>query len=220
MSWVDDLRPIRLFSFYLAFIFFVSTYLRWRQYHAVIALVTRLQSRWPNLTRLVLAHRSIFLTWRTVLPLVLVAGVLLANFLASRLVWPLADQFTFADLLSVWPALWPIAFFGACMLIIDIVGTVRVGQIDLKQTEGYFDLAEVWLSGWRAPVVHFLSLGYINPRQMVSDQVRDALTEGSRLLHTNLWWMTAQTVFRIGFGASLWISFALEGWIHSLLGTA
>lgn len=218
MSWLDDLRPIRLFSFYLAIIFLVSTGLRWRQYHAVISLVTRLRSKWPHLTQLVLTHRHIFLTWRTVLPLVLVGVVWLANILAHRLIWPQADQFTVADLRTIWPVLWPIITLGICMLIIDIWGTVRVGQIDLKQTEQYFDLAEKWLAGWRAPVVRVLSLGFINPRQMVNDQVRDALLAGSQLLHTNLWWITAQTVFRIGFGLSLWLSYALQGWIRQLLG--
>jgi hypothetical protein len=218
MSWLDDLRLIRFFSLYLALIFVVSTTLRWRQYHAVISLVTRLRSRWPNLTRLVLTHRHIFFTWRTVLPLLLTLVILLANFILGRFVLPDADLFSVHDLRVIWPMLWPVVVFGSAMLIVDLWGTLRVGVIDLKETEKYFDLAETWLSGWRAPVVHWLSLGYINPRQMVNDQVRDALTEGSRLLHTNLWWMIAQTMWRILFALSLWLSCAFQEPIRRWMG--
>src|SRR5262245_39606632 len=103
MDWVLDLRLIRLFSFYLAVIFVVSTFLRLRQYRAVLSLLGGLKSRWPNLTTLVLAHRHIFLTWGTFGPLLLVAALLIANTLASRLVWPEADRFTLRDLLGLWP---------------------------------------------------------------------------------------------------------------------
>jgi hypothetical protein len=218
MSILDELRPIRFFSLYLAFIFLLSTALRWRQYHAVLSLVARMRSRWPNLTQLVLTHRHIFLTWNTFLPLILTLVVLLANFLAGRLIWPQADQFSVADLRVIWPMLWPVCVFGAGMLIVDLWGTLRVGKIDLKETEEYFDLAEKWLSGWRAPIVRYLSLGYVNPRQMVNEQVREALSQGSQLLHTNLWWMIAQTTWRIAFGLSLWASYAFQGWIRDLLG--
>jgi hypothetical protein len=220
VAWLDELRPIRLFSFYLMLIFLIGTALRWRQYHAVLSLVARLRGRWPNLTQLILTHKHIFLTWNTLLPLILTLVVFLTNFLAARLVWPQADAFTVGELREVWPLLGPVLTFGACMLIIDVWGTVSVGQIDLKQTEGYFDLAEKWLRGWRAPVVRWLSLGYVNPRQMVNDQVRDALTQGSKLLHTNLWWMVAQTAWRIGFGASLWVGYVcwLHGWLRGVLG--
>ena len=108
---------------------------------------------------------------------------------------------------------------GAGMLIIDVWGTLNVGKIDVKEAEGYFDLAEKWLSGWRAPVVHWLSFGFVNPRQMVNDQVRDALLQGSRLLHTNLWWIVGQTACRIAFGLSLWVGWVCwrYGWLSALL---
>lgn len=215
MDWLDALRPIRLFSFYLALLFVVSSMLRWRQYHAILSLVTRLRNRWPNLTRLMLGHRHIFLTWNTLLPLLLTLGVFLVNFLAGRFVWPLADEFTVGELRSVWPMLLPVVTFGACMLVIDVWGTVWIGEIDVKETESYFDLAEKWLTGWRAPVVRWASLGYVNPRQMVNDQVREALLEGSKQLHVNLWWMVCQTAWRIGFGLSLWFGYVC--WRHEWL---
>src|SRR5262249_46737128 len=140
--------------------------------------------------------------------------------LAGRLLWPLADQFTAGELRHLWPMLVPVLATAAIMLVIDVWGTAWVGQIDLKETEGYFDLAEKWLTGWRAPVVRWLSLGYVNPRQMVNDQVRGALLEGSKLLHTNLWWMVGQTAWRILFGLSLWGSYLCHhyGWLSGVVG--
>src|SRR5262249_16402118 len=70
--------------------------------------------------------------------------------------------------------------------------------------------AEYWLRGWKAPVVHFVTLGYINPRQMVIKEVRVALEDVSRLLNTTLWWVTVQTTLRIACGLALWGSYALH----------
>jgi hypothetical protein len=215
VAWLDELHPIRLFSFYLALFFFISTGLRVRQYQAVLSLVTRLRNRWPNLTRLLLGHRHIFLTWNTLLPLLLTLAVFLVNYVAGRYVWPQADRFTVAELREVWPLLAPVLGLGACMLILDVVGAVWVGEIDVKETESYFDLAEKWLTGWRAPVVNWLSLGYVNPRQMVNEQVREALLAGSRSLNVNLWWLVGQTVWRLAFGLSLWVGYVC--WRHEWL---
>src|SRR4051812_49325484 len=88
MSWIEELRPIRLFSLYLMFYFFLATLWRCRQYHDVISLVFRMRQRWPKLTALVLSHRHIFLTWKTLLPLLLTLGVLLLNSGASWFVLP------------------------------------------------------------------------------------------------------------------------------------
>src|SRR5262245_35485014 len=110
--------------------FLISTGLRFRQYHAILSLVTRLAGRWPNLTRLILGHRHIFLTWNTLLPLLLTLGIFLLNFLAGRFVWPQADAFTLGELREVWPVLVPAVAFGGCMLVLDVVGAVWVGEID------------------------------------------------------------------------------------------
>lgn len=220
MAWFDDLRLIPLFSVYLMLTFLIGLTVRWRQYHAITSLVLGLRSRWPNLTRLLLTHRQIFLTWRTLLPLGLTLGVFAVNWVAGHFVWPQAGAFTLGELRHVWPLLPPVLGFGACMVVMDVWGMVVVGQIDVKETEGYFDLAEKWLAGWRAPVVRWLSLGYVNPRQMVSDQVRDALTQGAKVLHVSLWWTVAQTAWRIGLGLSLWVAYVCwrHGWLEAVVG--
>lgn len=218
MSWVLDLHPIRFFSFYLMLIFVLGTFTRFRQYRIMLALLVGLRSRWPNLARLVLAHRHIFLTWSTLRPLVIVLVLLLANLLASRLVWPGADEFLASDLVRVWPAVPFVVLTGTAMLAFDLWGVLRVGEIDQPLLEKYFDQAEFWLKGWQAPVVRFISLGYVNPRQMVDREVRSALESASGLLNSNLWWISIQTTLRILFGLTLWSSCALEAWLRGLVG--
>jgi hypothetical protein len=197
--------------------FLVSTLLRFRQYSAMLALVRGLPQRWPNLLRLLRQHSSIFLTWATLEPVVIVATLLLTNTLACQLVWPRADEFRVADLLDVWPLVPIVLANGLGMVAFDLWSTFRVGKIDQHKMEGYFDQAEHWLCSWQAPVVRVLSLGFINPRKMVAVEVRNALQSASELLNATLWWMTIQTTLRIAFGLTLWGSYALHGWLHHLL---
>jgi hypothetical protein len=217
MDWLLELRPIRFFSLYLAAVFFLSTWLRLRQYRAVLSLVTRMRSQWPNLTQLVLAHRHIFLTWGTLRPLVLLLALFLINTLASQFIWPQAQEFRVADLIALWPVLPVVITSGLAMVAFDAVGTFQVGQIDQAETAKYFDQAEFWLKGWKAPVVRVLSLGFVNPRQMVAREVRAALESATGWLAMTLWWVTAQTVLRILFGLSLWVGYALQDWLRAML---
>jgi hypothetical protein len=98
---------------------------------------------------------------------------------------------------------------GLAMLGVDGYATFRVGQLDRALLEKYFDLAEFWLRSWVAPVVRVFTLGYINPRKMVTVEVRKALGEASRLLNSTLWWVSLQVSLRIAFGLALWITW---GW--------
>jgi hypothetical protein len=95
------------------------------------------------------------------------------------------------------------------MLGVDFYCTVVVGEVDQALLQKYFDEAEYWLRSWTAPVVRILSLGTINPRQMVAVEVRKALLEASRMLNANLWWMATQIGLRFAFGLSLWLSYAV-----------
>jgi hypothetical protein len=218
MSWLYDLRLINLFGFYLALFFCLSTALRWRQYHAFLALVRRFSGRWPNLLKLVGQHGGVFLTWGTVRPLLLVLGLFAANTFASQYLWPQAREFKFGDLLEAWPALPLVLASGAAMLAFDAYATWNVGELNQEETEKYFDQAEYWLRSWKAPVVRFLSLGYVNPRKMVAQEVRAALESASALLNSTLWWVSIQTGLRIAFGLSLWASYALHDWLRALAG--
>jgi hypothetical protein len=100
------------------------------------------------------------------------------------------------------------------MLAFDIWGIISVSAIDQTEMEKYFDQAEYWLRSWTAPVVHFFTLGRINPRQMVAVEVRSSLVSSSRMLNNTLWWVVTQAGLRIAFGLSLWLSYAVQLWLQ------
>lgn len=209
MSWLLELRLIRFFGFYLAVMLLLSTWVRLRQYWTVVGLVRSMPNRWPRLLVLLKQHIHIFLTWGTVLPLVLLLAIFSLNYLASKWLWPQADEFTLEQLLPLY-LLWPVVLIcGAAMLAFDIWGVVSVTAVDRGEMEKYFDQAEYWLRSWTAPVVRFFTLGRINPRQMVAVEVRGALVSSSQMLNSTLWWVVTQAGLRIGFGLSLWLAYAL-----------
>ena len=214
MAGLLQLSLIRFFGFYLAVMFLVGTLLRVRQYRTFLNLVRAMPGRWPRLLKLVRQHGHIFLTWGTVMPLVLSLSLVLANWVASTLLWPQANDFTVARLLEAWPAVPVVLTCAVGMLVLDTYCCVVAGEVNQAEMEKYFDQAEYWLRSWTAPVVHFFTLGYINPRQMVAIEVRSALVSASQLLNSTLWWVVAQTGLRILFGLALWGSYALEPWLR------
>jgi hypothetical protein len=202
-----NLNLIHFFDFYLASMFLVSTAMRVRQYEAVIGLVRALPERWPRLLKLVRQHHAVFLTWTTMLPAILAAALSLVHMLACRLIWPHA-ALTIEGLSGFWVA-WPLVMiFGAAMLAVDLYGIFRVGKIDRPLLERYFDQAEYWLRSWVAPALRLFTLGYVNPRRMVTAEVRKALVETSQLLNATLWWVSMQVSLRISFGLLLWLTYA------------
>jgi hypothetical protein len=217
MAWLLDLHLIRLFSFYLALVLLLSTWLRLRQYAAVLRLVRSMPSRWPRLLALVKQHAHIFLTWGTVLPLLLLVLLIVANWLASTRLFPRADDFTLAELLPLYPVLPVVFFFAVLMIGFDAFSVVVVAPVDQAEMEKYFDQAEYWLRSWTAPVLRVFTLGYVNPRQMVAAEVRAALVSSSRMLEDTLWWVIIQAGLRILFALSLWAAFALQPWLEHVL---
>jgi hypothetical protein len=214
MGGIWDLNLLLLFDFYLAATFLLSTAARVRQYAAVLALVRSFSSRWPRLFDLMKQHRSIFLTWQTIAPAVLALILLLAQMLASRLLWPDAGRppygLTVARLLEH-PLAVPVAgLFGLAMLAVDVYFILVVSEVNQTEVEKYLDQAEFWLKSWTAPVVRTVTFGFINPRQMVAAEVRTALVSASKMLNANLWWIVLQTALRIGYGLSLWLTYALS----------
>jgi hypothetical protein len=207
MSWLDHLKLIRFFDFYLAVVLLLGTAARVRQYRAVLGVVRGVPSRWPRLFALVRQHGSLFLTWGTVLPLALVLGLFLVNTLLRRLVLADADL-TPRQLLDAWPAAVVVGVSGTAMLAFDAWGAWDVAEIDRAELEKYFDQAEYWLRPWTAPVVRFFTLGYVNPRQLVAAEVRTALVNASQLINSTLWWTSIQTGLRLAYALSLWLSYA------------
>ena len=97
----------------------------------------------------------------------------------------------------------------APMLAVDLYFLIRVGRIDRQETAKYLDEAEHWLTSWKAPVVRFLTLGYVDPRRMVGEEVRKAMTALSDLMNRNFYWMSLQVGMRVVFGLVLWTVWAV-----------
>jgi hypothetical protein len=207
MSWLLELRLLHLFGFYLWAALVASTVMRIRQYRAILGLVGAFRYRWPKLLALVHQHGAIFLTWGTLLPLIMTLVLAVAQRVAYGYIWPDADL-RVQDLHRSLAAMIVVAICGVAMLAYDIWGIVDVGEVNRPELEKYFDQAEHWLTTWKAPVLRIFTLGRINPRKMVAKEVKSALESASASLNYNLWWLAWQAGLRILFGLSLWISWA------------
>ncbi len=213
MSGLWDLNLIRLFDFYLTTMFLLSTWVRVRQYAAILGVLRSLPARWPRLLALVKQHRGVLFTWETAAPAGLALLLMVAQMLASRLLWPQAGRppegLTLGRLFEHWPAVPFVAPFGLGMLAVDVYFLLVVSEVDRGEIEKYLDQAEFWLKSWAAPVVKTVTFGYVNPRQMVDAEVRSSLVSARKMLSVNLWWVVLQTALRIGYGLSLWLTYAL-----------
>ena len=129
--------------------------------------------------------------------------------ICSRLIWPTA-HLTLRQLLTQWWMTPPVLAALAAMLFVDVYFIVRVGAVDRRETEQYLDEAEHWLTSWKGPLIQMVTLGYINPRQMVYVEVRKAVDEGRGLLHRTLWWVSAQAGLRTLYGLLLWLAWAVH----------
>jgi hypothetical protein len=214
MSEFWNLNLIRFLDFYFTLLFVVGTVRRFEQYQNVGKLALTCPGRWPKLLRLVREHRTVFMTWATVAPGVLALALSAAQLVASRVLWPEAGQtnngLTVGSLAAHWVALLFVCPLGLAMIAVDLYGLMRVGTIPRAEMEKYFDQAEYWLGSKTAHVVHVFTLGYINPRKMVSLEVRKALEGASSLLNSTLWWVNMQMALRFSFGLSLWMVWALR----------
>jgi hypothetical protein len=206
MAWLSNLDLIHFFDFYLALMFLLSTFRRVGQYRAVAGLALAVPGRWPRLFDLIKQHRTILLTWQFALPSLLAFTLMLVQVLASTF-WHQKPLPLHEVVHHPWA--WPLlAVFGSAMLAVDCYCTFVAGEVDRPGTEKYFDEAEYWLKSWKAPVVHFFTLGRINPRKIVAAEVQKALIEASKLINASMWWVTAQVGLRIAFGLTLWLTYA------------
>jgi len=207
-----ELNLIHFFDFYLALVFLASIYLRVHQYRAVFGLMRAMPGRWPKLMKLLGEHKSLLLTRATIGPALLALGLIVVQVVASRFIWPEAAKpeqgLTIARLAEHLPACILVTLLGAVMLGVDVYATFWVADINRPEMEAYFDQAEYWLKSWTAPVVRVFTFGKINPRAMVSVEVRKALEGATRDLNSALWWIVAQTGLRVAYGLAIWLTYA------------
>ena len=209
MNWIHHLDLIRALGLYLTATFLLGTAMRVRQYQAVGRLVRCFPDRWPRLLKLAGAYHAIFLTWSNLWPMLLALCLCITQFIAARLIWPHAEL-TLKALAALWPVIPILALIGLAMLIVDVYATFTVGKVDQFQLEKHFDQAEYWLKTWVAPVVRFFTLGYINPRAQVKEEVRKALIQVSQLLNWAMKWVIVQNGLRLAFGLTLWLTWAFS----------
>jgi len=209
MDGLLHINLIRLFGFYLAATFLIGIVRRLQLYSASASLVLSLPGRWPRVFELIRGHRLMFLTGSTLRPMAMTLILMVVYMTASRAIWPHAN-ISMNDLAAEWWMIPVVAVPFAGMLFIDTLAMVRVGRLDEAATIKSLDEAEHWLGSWKAPVVSALTFGWIRPRQIVHTEVEAALRAGQELLTWSLRWMSMQYGFRIAFGLSLWLAWAVH----------
>ena len=213
MAGFWQLNLIHFLDFYFAFFFFANTMRRWGQYHAIARLVLASPGRWPHLLQLIQQNKAIVLTWTTFFPGLLALALSILQVLASRLVWPEAGRpphgLTVERLVEHWPFLVIVIPLAVAVLSLDLYSLFFVAALNRQDIEKYFDQAEYWLRSGTAHIVRIFTLGFINPRNMVTVEVRKALHAFNVLLHSTFSWVILQTGMRLLFGLSLWLIWVL-----------
>jgi hypothetical protein len=213
MAGFWHLNLIHFLDFYFTFFFLANTMRRWRQYHAIARLALSVPGRWPRLLQLIQQNKAIVLTWTTFLPGLLALALSILQVLASRLVWPEAgvppQGLTMGRLVEHWHFLVIVIPLFLAVLALDIYSLSFAVTLNREQVEKYFDQAEYWLRSGTAHIVRFFTLGFVNPRNMVTVEVRKALHGFNVLLHTTFSWVIMQTGLRLLFGLSLWLIWVL-----------
>lgn len=201
-SWAD-LNLIRVFGIYLWVVFAVSLVRRFALYKGIAEMVFAVPQRWPRLFQILKEKRIVFLSWATFRPAVLALIVTVAYMICARWVWPAATV-TPTDLVSHWWMLPVVLLWGVPMLAVDFYTLIRVSGWNRDEITKHLDEAEYWLKSWKAPVVRFFTLGFVDPRKMVREEVHKAMMLGRDLLNRTLWWVVLQAGLRVGFGLTLW----------------
>jgi len=202
MMQFEVVNLIRLFDFYLATVFVIGMYRRWRVYSDAIRLGLFTMNRRRLLGR-VSEHKAVLLTGEVLRPVILTLSLMIMQFLCSRVIFPHA-QITLAQ---VFTDLWQtmiLSLMFVPMLAVDVYFLIRVGRFDRGETEKYLHQAESWL-GWRASAVRIATMGIVDPRKIVDKEVRKGMKELGATVSWSLYWVSVQIALRVAFGATIWI---------------
>ncbi|MBX9626663.1 MAG: hypothetical protein K2X82_22870 [Gemmataceae bacterium] len=202
----EPVNLIRVFDFYLALMVVISLVRRWEVYADAVRILFAVRGRWPRLMSRLGEHQSLLLNWSFFRPAIAALLLTIAQMICSRLVWPHA-VLTGEGLRAEWWWLPVILVPLVPMLAVDLYFVVRVGRFDRAETVKYLDQAENWL-GWKGPLVRVATLGLVNPRRMVDDEVKKSLEGIGTTVRSSLWWVSAQIALRVLFGLTLWTVWA------------
>lgn len=204
----EPVNLIRVFDFYLALMFVISLVRRWEVYADAVRLLVAVRGRWPRLMSRLGEHGSLMLNGSFFRPAIAALLLTVMQMVCSRLVWPHA-VLTGVGLRAEWWWLPLILVPLVPMLAVDLYFVVRVGRFDRSETVKYLDQAETWL-GWRGPLVRVATLGMVDPRRMVDDEVKKSLEGIGTTVRSSLWWVSAQIALRVLFGLTLWTVWAVH----------
>jgi hypothetical protein len=204
----QPLNLIRVFDFYVTLMFLISLSRRWYVYLSAFRLLIAVRGRWPKLIGVLSEHKSLLLNRSFFRPALLALVLTVTQLVASRIIFPQA-VLTGEQLRAEWWWIPIILVPLVPMLCVDLYFVIRVGKFDHDETVKYFDQAESWL-GWKGPLVRALTLGLVNPKKMVNDEVKKSLTEYRSTLNASLWWVSVQIGLRLLFGLTLWAVWALH----------
>jgi hypothetical protein len=197
-----DSNLIRLFDFYLALMLVIGLWRRRRVYWDSIRITMFTMERRKLLER-VGEHKHLLLNRDVIRPLLLVLGLMVVQWICSRMLWPQATVVVREVVESWWRLLLVVAAF-IPMFAVDVYFIVRVGRFDRGETEKYLDQAETWL-GWRAPLVRTLTLGLVNPTRIVDAEVKKGLEELGKTASWAMNWASVQAALRTTFGLTVWL---------------
>ncbi len=207
---MEDANLIRLFDFYLAFLFLIGLYRRRRVYWDAVRLGVSIVDHRKKLLSVVANEKRELLTLETLRPIFVAIALMIIQWLCSRLIWPQADV-PLGTLRAHW---WKMAAVVAAfvpMFTVDLYFLIRIGQFDHGETEKYLDQAERWLGTWKSTAVRTLTFGVVNPKAVVQNEVKKGLQELGRTVRASMWWASVQTALRLVFGIVIWLLWVFAG---------
>ena len=205
---MEDANLIRLFDFYLAFLFLLGVYRRRRVYWDAVRLGISIVDRRKKLLGIVAEEKRALLTRETLRPIAIAIGLMAVQWLCSRLIWPQAEV-PLNTLTAPWWKLGLVVGAFVPMFAVDLYFLIRIGQFDRGETEKYLDQAERWLGTWKSTAVRTLTLGVVNPKAVVQNEVKKGLRDLGETIRASMWWSSVQTALRLVFGVTIWLLWVL-----------
>lgn len=209
MAGLEAANLIRVFDFYLALMFVIGLLRRYPIYLDAVRIVFAVRGRWPKLMERLKDHHGVLVTGAVLRPLALAFALMAIQLLCSRVIWP--DSLLAIGTLMETP--WRLAAMIAAaipMVAVDLYFVISVGAFDRRETEKYLDEAEHWLSSWKAPAIRTLTLGFVNPRRIVDEEVKKGLNQLGEMVSWVAWWVSAQVACRVLCGLMIWLLSAFQ----------
>ncbi len=200
---------IRLFDLYLMLMMLISMWRRRRVYTDAVRLGWSTFHKRRKLLDRVRGQVEHLLTRSVVVPLGVVVGMTIVQWVCSRLIWPQAVV-PLGEVAGTWWKLLLVGVTALPMFSVDVYFLMRVGKIDRGSTAEYLDYAERWL-GWRGRAVRVATAGVVSPTRIVDAEVKKGLEYLGQTAGWAMWWTSTQSVLRVTFGLLVWVLWVANG---------